>query len=172
MDPSGALTADPWPSRVRSRGNLLAMASTLPPDNRALSNAMFLFQKDPGPPTARPLYEALLDATLVLLERDDTTEVLTDIVFSGQQKHFHLLKGEGGRVAVPVFTDPQAVLARYPQGGSMVYFPAQEVAQALAGKTWTMVINPTGHQPSGVHIPRRAIQALAEGKVPDFDPAN
>jgi len=147
---------------------------TLPPNNRTLANAMFLFQQSPGAQTARPFYEALLQATLVLLEKEDeggeAEEVVTDITASGpkRQKRFRLLKGSGGRVALPVFTDPQAVLLRYPEGGTLLFMPAVEVARELAGSSRTLVLNPTLQQPSGIHIPRQALVALAEGHVPDL----
>src|SRR6185369_3418261 len=109
---------------------------SLPPNNRTLSNAMFRFDQEPGAETTRSLYEALLEATLVLLEKEEDggeLEVVTDVAASGpkRQKRFRLLKGSGGRVALPAFTDPQAVLLRYPEGGKLLFVPAVEVAREL-----------------------------------------
>lgn len=151
---------------------------SLPPNNRTLSNAMFRFEQSPDGETTRLLYEALLPSTLVLLEKEDAgealDEVVTDIAASGpkMQKRFRLLKGSGGRVALPVFTDPQAVLLFYPDGGKLLFIPAVEVARELAGTTRTLVLNPTNHQPSGIHIPRQAVAAIAEGRVPDLPQQN
>jgi len=147
---------------------------SLPPNNRTLTNAIFLFEQSPGPETTRQLYEALLPSTLVLVEKEEDggamDDVVTDIAFSGPklQKRFHLLKGDGGRVALPAFTDPQSVLRRYPEGGKLLFRPAVEVARELSQATRTLVLNPTGRQPSGIHIPRAAIAALAEGRVPEL----
>jgi hypothetical protein len=151
-------------------------AMALPPNNRTLSNAMILFQQNPGAETAKPLYEALLGSTLVLLTKEAEAgggeeEVVTDIASSGGRQpryHFRLLRGSGGRVGLPAFTDPQAMLLRYPDGGRMLFMPAAEIARELAGSTRTLVLNPTSRQPSGVHIPRQALAALAEGRVPDL----
>src|SRR5256885_16439650 len=99
------------------------MSSSLPPDNRTLTNAMFRFQQEPGAETARPLYEALVGATLVLIENEDAPEVLTDIASSARQRHFRLPKGSGGGGAVPPFPDPQAVRLRDPTGGCLGFVP-------------------------------------------------
>ena len=68
---------------------------SLPPNNRTLTNAIFLFEQSPGLETTRQLYEALLLSTLVLVEKEEDggamDDVVTDIAFSGprQRKRFH-----------------------------------------------------------------------------------
>src|SRR5437016_4080222 len=139
----------------------------LSPSNVPLQAAIAVFNKSPSPSTSKRFYEELLKATLVLLVYDAETEVLDDIVQSkAPAPKFRLLKGPQGRIALPAFTDPQSMLARYPEGGKMLFVPTEQIAKTLRGTTRTLVVNPARRQPSGIHVPRRALELLAKGEIP------
>lgn len=140
------------------------------PQNAELERALSLYDRNPSPMGAMQLYRALLKATLLASsegEVKDSGGVDWGSMSTSSKQSFRMLKDGNGRVALPVFTDPKLLFEKFPKG-KVIAARAVDIARLLGPTSYTVVINPGPTQPSGIHIPRAALKAIAQGKVPQM----
>ena len=139
----------------------------LPPENQELLSAVMDVAAHPETDRSR-LHAALVGATyLVPLARGLNTPPA-----KGEEVNLEVLTltGPDGKMALPVFTHPEAIVLWNPQDQSSVALPGAAVFQMAAQSPMDLVaINPAG--PFGGNVPRAEFEAYAQGLLPGMNPA-
>lgn len=134
------------------------------PENRALVEAMDAVAAHDTPERRALLFRLLLSSTVLAITPDQPAEPRTFTLTQNVPLRLLTFTDADG-IALPVFTDPDAVLRAFPEGAGYVGLPARTLFQmAVDNRTAKIAVNPGS--PTGGYLTRTEFEALAHGRLP------
>lgn len=134
------------------------------PQNRALVEAMDAVATHDTPERRALLFRLLLDSRVLAITPDQPDEPRRFTLTQDMPLRLLTFTDAEG-IALPVFTDADALLRAFPQGAGYVTLPARTLFQmAVDNQTAKIALNPGS--PTGGYLTRPEFDALAHGRLP------